>query len=361
MAIDFEKEKARLAGLNKWDGNGTDGRYDGKEFEDQVMEYTQPAIMNLVIKEIALSYICGNTAELLNRAGVDEEFVINEDYIHRMLRGNMSDAEGTVFVSVDGAYSVFISMWSADESNIGCGIMILHETEKGVETFNGKEWVTEYDESLTGISRDIAMNVFGKKDGNQIEKNLLAVFPAITEPGSVVGIKEWKGFLRKQSRLIRLARKTWPAVSFISFNGNVYLVPKNKDNAGVLISDKDGEYTVWRFMSENDFLTQKEDDSRGDGTRVVYMEEAFSIKDIQDAERFVEAHMDRDCSRGKTLTIPVSEEIILHLDESALEDPGKILKKLKALDSEGTYSCIIKDLVKLIRARRRECQNRLDN
>lgn len=345
MPIDFELGRKKYGNKSS---NKKSGRYTADEFAAPAKNMLEESYCRARLRGMMLPVITEKMAEIANMSGVDCDFIPDDEFLYRFACSDEDYIEGFMFKSTDGKYCIRVTVESdeKDRQNFEFGISLIKFEGNSMESFNGESWEKANISKKLGIPEGILEKIFS--DGtDKMESSALAIYCMSrkeNDPPTEIG---WKRFRKKNSKLINLAKNIGNVVCLSLCAEKMFIIPEDFDNTGLAIGCESGKFSVWQMITLYGMLPDEEGDPQRDAFPL-YMNKVGILADADAARKFAEAHMDRNTGNGKAVTLPLSESVVLHMDEEAFTHPEKIRARAAMEDREGKYKETAEKLIKAI-------------
>ncbi len=297
------------------DGNIFFGGFQKEEFIKETNEIITQYAKYENMKIIFLRGVVDAVAETIEESGIVQKFHMDEMFQAMLPVIIFHDFNGVVFVSEDGGYKVVIeTLRSEREINYSVTICGEHNGKPGCFSI-GKGWEevedvpVEDNESYTSsMKAAVMLEYYGIYDKNDE--------------------KEWEKFYSENKETIGFIEGMKSVLDFTIRGENVYAVPVDAGCFGTAIRLKNGKYEIFQFLPEYEILMRTMPilmikdipviiTDRGEDCFIVKIGETENSRDVR---RFVEYHMDRSSERCVVFSIPVSMDVVMHLDDAFLFD-----------------------------------------
>lgn len=292
------------------DGNIFFGGFQKEEFikeaNEIITQYAKYENMKIIFLRSAVNAV----AETIEESGIVQKFHMDEIFEAMLPVVLFHDFNGVMFESEDGGYKVVIeSSRSGREVNYSVTICGEHNGKPGCFSI-GKGWEEIEDapaEEETG--HDLSMKT--------------AVMLEYYGMHNKDDEKDWDKFYAKNKKTISFIEEMNGILDFIILGDSVYAIPMDSGCFGTALRFKDGKYEIFQFLPEHEIIMKTAPVSMLKGIPVITAgrkeEDCFIVKIGEteksiDARRFVEYHMDRSSEICVVFSIPVSMDVVMHLD-----------------------------------------------
>ncbi len=328
-------------------------RYEYADFYGEAAEIIDNIIENEQAKENIIHQLADQIAETANKAGINASFDITEDFMQRIFdktaAGLVSDGF-CAFVSDDGVYGIHIIPAARpknpeDHSPYVLNVAISRMVEGKMQFFDGhSDWINgeEFEKTLfEKIARNAEAELQISKEalvqlGDEDQIEFAIGLDYLREvPGRT--IEDWKLFNKENEKLITLIKKKEGILNFRIMNGRLYVIPADHAHFGIMLGYESGKYEIFQSFSIQQIIGYYGDDSLVDyvmaaavstSCKESFLQKVGEIDSLYKALQFTEAHMDRNTAFAAAVTIPLSKDLVLHLNDEVFDRPEIIWNRL---------------------------------
>lgn len=326
--------------------------YTPEEFKKEALSIINIHIEDEHQKAAFVEMIAARASDFMNEAGVDADFHISDMFSRSVMEDTSIEIHrnhSDVFISSDGKYTIsFRCMYIHGKSADFIMELILTRTaENGKEFFDmeKKTWISEKEYEESSLKE---FSVFVEKE-TDIPRQIIEEIRKKGDHAFAIGMhyfragnrtpEEWEAFKTENENIISIMRDSGTVLGFEIIDDKLYAIPSDMGHFGVAMRYEDGVYKVYQYFDRDQAVEYYSDGEfpaaifneiveSTDRDERLFLKQAFELKTSYEAMRFVEAHMDRNTTFDAALTVPLSKNIILHLDGEAMESPEIIWNKL---------------------------------
>lgn len=292
------------------DGNIFFGGFQKEEFIKETNEIITQYAKYENMKIIFLRSVVDAVAETIEESGIVQKFHMDKIFETMLPIVLFHDFNWVMFESEDGGYKVVIES-SRSGREINYSVTICGEHNGKPSCFSiGKGW-EEIENTPTGeetghdfsMKTTVMLEYYGMHDKDDE--------------------KDWDKFYAKNKKTISFIEEMNGILDFVILGDSVYAIPMDSGCFGTALRFKDGKYEIFQFLPEYEIIMKTAPVPMLKGIPVITAgrkeEDCFIVKigeteKNRDARRFVEYHMDRSSERCVVFSIPVSMDVVMHLD-----------------------------------------------
>lgn len=352
-------------------------KYEQSDFLKEASEIINNTIENEQAKENIIHQVAEQIAKTANRAGISASFDITEEFMQRifdetaigLVRGGFC-----AFESDDGVYRVHIIpaarpgdpedpspyvLEVAISRNVNGNIQIFDESSGWLDIEKAEKIMFEKKAETAEDTLQIPKEtVLALGDEDQIEF-YIGIDYFQENPGRT--IEDWNLFKTENEKLITLIKKKEDILDFRILDGRLYAIPADNAHFGIMLGYAGGKYEIFQTFSIEEIIGYYGDNGLVDyvmaeaasaSNRESFIWKVGEMKSLYEAMQFSEAHIDRNTTFAAAVTIPLSKNLVLHLNDEVLDRPEIIWNRLGKSNKNRYSRRNIKNLVGFLKETR---------